>query len=374
MSNPMNAIGSTHVVLEQFGTQVEGFCNAHSSQAMQALEQLSCLSWMDPSICVGGAPHFHHAPACGAIPYPSIEQSGAPAGKGLSKDPTGWPKGSIKTAGGYTVVPEKGNNAWSIYAPGQKSGDKAHTRIWGDPHVDEKDGTRWDFTKNSNFRLPDGTLISARTTSQKGQSVTKGLTITNGADRVDVTGIDKNQPKVGPIKNDGYEWRSQHVGNSPNRDTFVLGGTKDNVQWFKEKGGQVEGLITGSKQDRQGSYQQVLNRGKNYFVDPRLRPPLGSRAWGNQFRSAVTDSIAQMGLPSPVRDMLTSFVSLDHAQTAFMDSLSQMWPNGCFGGLSHSPGGLEGAFGAIGRLGDELLTFAQMDAALKMSLHTGLHA
>ena len=106
------------------------------------------------------------------MPLPNIQFSGAPAGQGLNKNPGGgWPENSIQTAGGYTIVPE-GNASWKIFDKGAKPGDAAMTHVWGDPHVNEKDGTRWDFTKDSNFRLPDGTTIAVHTSSETGQSVT----------------------------------------------------------------------------------------------------------------------------------------------------------------------------------------------------------
>ncbi|MBX7253646.1 MAG: hypothetical protein K1X50_16820, partial [Candidatus Promineofilum sp.] len=43
----------------------------------------------------------------------------------------------------------------------------------------------------SSFKLPDGTNIAVTTSAQSGQSVTTGLDITNGADRIKVSGVNK---------------------------------------------------------------------------------------------------------------------------------------------------------------------------------------
>jgi hypothetical protein len=272
----------------------------------------------------------------------------------LQKSPEGWPAGSVKTAGGYTIVPE-GNTNWSIYAPGQKHGEKAHTRVWGDPHVDEKDGTRWDFTKNSDFVLPDGTRINCQTSSETGQSVSTGLTITNGADRVDITGINGGKPVTGDIKMDGYEWRAQHIGSNPNRDTFRLGGDKDNVQWFKETGGQDQGLITGARYDgKTNRYEQVVDGGKKFAVDDSLRAPFGSPAWGNQLRGEVLDQISRLPISPEHRELISKYIAADH----FQNHLRSLFPFSPFGGLSDTFGGgniWHQTQGFVGNLGDIMM-------------------
>src|SRR5688572_19066000 len=89
------------------------------------------------------------APAAGCLRAPQMDMGCAPTGQGLSKNPAGWPQGSVRTAGGYTIVPEGKDQAWKIYGPQQGPDDKPLSRVWGDPHVDEADGQRWDFTKSS---------------------------------------------------------------------------------------------------------------------------------------------------------------------------------------------------------------------------------
>jgi hypothetical protein len=138
--------------------------------------------------------HCACTPDLGILPFPDLSLSGAPAGQGLETGPAGWPPGSVKTAGGYVIVPEGKDCAWSVYGPDQCPGDKPLTRIWGDPHVSENDGDRWDFTKDSDFVLPDGTRIHCNTSSETGQSVSTGLTIVNGQDRVDITGLNSHCP------------------------------------------------------------------------------------------------------------------------------------------------------------------------------------
>lgn len=205
------------------------------------------------NIYLGGAPG-----GAGEIPKPDADQSTAPEGKGLTKSPEGFPEGSVRTAGGYTIVPEGEKAAWRVYGPGQSAEDSPLTRVWGDPHVSEGDGTRWDFTKGSDFVLPDGTSIYARTTAETGQSVTAGLEIVNGRDRVSIDGINTDKPQVGEITNDGEVWLEAHAAEG--RDQFILEHNEEatDVKWFRERNGNMDGLVTGAKLEG-GSYEQTID-------------------------------------------------------------------------------------------------------------------
>lgn len=66
------------------------------------------------------------------------------------------------------------------------------TRVWGDPHVDiGNDGSsEFSFTKDATYRLADGTKISVGTVSAGGgATMSSSLTITNGRNAVQVTGL-----------------------------------------------------------------------------------------------------------------------------------------------------------------------------------------
>jgi hypothetical protein len=239
----------------------------------------------------------------GVLSSPSVDQAASPAGKGLEKNPEGWPEGSVRTAGGYTIVPEGKDAAFKVYGPNQSPSDEPMTRVWGDPHVSEKDGTKWDFTKDSNFRLPDGTTISVDTTSQTGQSVSQKLDIVNGDDHVAIGGINTDSPKTGDIGPGGQAWLEK---NAKSRDNFRLGdtGNEDDVKWFKENAaGQVEGLITGATQDAEKSYIQTLDTTQkdagagsasdvNAVADRRAA--LGSNEWKQQFEQMISELFSQM--------------------------------------------------------------------------------
>lgn len=200
----------------------------------------------------------HTAPSCcaGCIPAPTARPQGGLQVGGVE----GFPANAIRTAGGYTIVPEGRDQAWSIFAPGQKACEEPTTRVWGDPHVNEKDGTRWDFTKDSNFTLPDGTIIRCDTTSEVGQSVSQGLTILSGNDRVDVTGVNTASPKVTAAK-DAQDYLARNAQTLAAGHTFALQHDGNNVNWFRSTNGQLDGLVTGARSnvDGQGSYDQIID-------------------------------------------------------------------------------------------------------------------
>lgn len=317
------------------GAHLQAAFAGNPAAGMNALQMLQQVSLLDQMQGGGGRPSMFpgmgsgsHVPACGALPPPNVSHSSAPAGRGLATGEPGWPSGTVTTAGGYRIVPEGKDAAWSIYAPGQKHGEKAHTRIWGDPHVDEKDGTRWDFTKNSDFVLPDGTRINAETTSETGQSVSKALNITNGADRVRIDGIANNRPVTGAITQDGYEWRAAHLSSNPNRDSFHLGGDQNNVHWTRERNGQIDGVITGAFYDKgQNAYEQKIDPTLRASVDPSLRPDpfTNPTAWGNMIRGEANDAFAKLGLGPNAAAGFAFATHMDHLQGAFQHDLRQLF-------------------------------------------------
>jgi hypothetical protein len=210
------------------------------------------------------------APSCcgGCIPAPQTQPQGGLQVGGVE----GFPTNAIRTAGGYTIVPEGKDQAWRIYSPGQQACEEPTTRVWGDPHVNEKDGTRWDFTKDSNFTLPDGTVIRCDTTSEVGQSVTQGLTILSGNDRVEVSGVNTNSPKVTATK-DAQEYFAKNAETLASGHTFALQHDGKDVSWFRSTNGKLDGLVTGARSnvDGKGSYDQIIDA-KTAPKDPLASP------------------------------------------------------------------------------------------------------
>ncbi|MBI5542648.1 MAG: DUF1521 domain-containing protein [Deltaproteobacteria bacterium] len=125
--------------------------------------------------------------------------------------------GVVITPGGFKIE-QLGQYEWKITGP-----DGSSTRIWGDPHVAESDGGAWDFKKNSSFVLPDGTIINVNTKKFGDMTVTSGLDIINGNDRVQVTGIDAGKGQVGQVTGDGKLALEQYAAN----ELLVMGETAD---------------------------------------------------------------------------------------------------------------------------------------------------
>lgn len=149
--------------------------------------------------------------------------------------------GKITTPGGYTIEATK-QHEWIITGPDGKT-----TRIWGDPHVAEGDGGTWDFKRDSTFVLGDGTRINVKTAPWNGGSmtVTSGLEIISGNDRVNITGIDQGKGVVGDITQDGFAHSNCFAGN----DVFVMGRETDDWAY---QGREVVGSDNGGESFKLG--------------------------------------------------------------------------------------------------------------------------
>lgn len=157
-------------------------------------------------------------PTCGCH-HPDPVDSSHPQGS-LTTDKNGV----ITTPGGYKIE-ATGQYEWKITDPDGKSS----TRVWGDPHVEEHsaDGNNhnFDFKKPTSFVLGDGTKIDVSVKPYNNMTVTTGLQITNGNDRVQISDIDQGKGKVGDVTHDGF----QHVNDFGKNDVFVMG--KNAGQW-----------------------------------------------------------------------------------------------------------------------------------------------
>ena len=130
---------------------------------------------------------------------------------------------------GYKITIPGENEEWTIT---DANGDS--TRIWGDPHVSEGDGngkTNWDFQENSTFILGDGTKISVGTAGKGSGKVTDTLTITQGNQSIEVTGIAANDPKIGQPSLGG----AQLDADTNDGHVFKMGDEADD--WTYQQGG-----------------------------------------------------------------------------------------------------------------------------------------
>jgi hypothetical protein len=181
-----------------------------------------------------------HTGGCFPCEPPKPQDGCRPQG-GLKVDD----KGVITTPGGYKIE-QLGQFEWKVSGPDGKS-----TRVWGDPHVDESDGGKFDFKRNTTFELPDGTHIHVTTKpwGNSGMTVTGQLNIVNGDDHVAVTDIDKGKGKVGqPDKNGWDEYCNFKAFNT---DTLRMG--KETDDWTFQ-GREVIGDHNGGESFKLGNY------------------------------------------------------------------------------------------------------------------------
>lgn len=180
----------------------------------------------------------------GTVPFPPTTENGTHPLGGLTAEGN-----TVTTAGGYEIE-MLSKFEWKITGP-----DGNHTRIWGDPHVDEGDGGKWDFKRNSTFVLGDGTQIHCTTVpwGNKGMTVTGSLEIVSGNERVMVTDIDQGRGKVGDVTQDGYS-RASHMFD----DVFVMGQESDD--WALH-GHEVIGHRNGGESHKTADKLMILGYG-----------------------------------------------------------------------------------------------------------------
>ena len=198
--------------------------------------------------------------------------SGASNGGGLSPlDPArrsqlGLPANAVafETAAGYVIVFDDVNGgrrgkgeSMQVFGPDNRE----LSQVWGDPHLWEGDGTKWDFTTDGDMVLPDGTLIKMDTTynpnSGSHMSFLETVTIVSGDNKVEVTGISSNNAQAGSITNDGATWRENHqstTAQAAGYSQFFMALEGDKIHYHAMMQGTEQGIVSGSR------YDSSLNR------------------------------------------------------------------------------------------------------------------
>lgn len=103
---------------------------------------------------------------------------------------------TIRLDNGYILTFENKDQAWHI-----KDARGNDVRIWGDPHVHEDDGGKWDFKDQMTFRLADGTKITVKTkpVGNGSRTVSDELFITKGDQAIHVTGVAENRVNISNV-------------------------------------------------------------------------------------------------------------------------------------------------------------------------------
>jgi hypothetical protein len=137
---------------------------------------------------------------------------------------------SVRTLDGYTIRAEGKDQAWSITGPDGKS-----TRIWGDPHVSESDGDKWDFMNRSTFMFGLNKATIEVVPAANGQTYSARLTIYGDRERVTIDGIDKDKPQVTAASDDGI----QHDAALADGEIYTRVITNTGESWVSEMTGKV---------------------------------------------------------------------------------------------------------------------------------------
>lgn len=137
---------------------------------------------------------------------------------------------SVRTLDGYLIRAEGRDEAWTITGPDGKT-----TRIWGDPHVKESDGKKWDFLNRSTFQFGTNKATVEVVPAGNGTTLTSRITIYSGTERVTIDGIDKNKPVVTAVSKDGR----QHDDGLADGITYRRSATSSGEAWTSNLTGKV---------------------------------------------------------------------------------------------------------------------------------------
>jgi len=137
---------------------------------------------------------------------------------------------AVRTLDGYTVRAEGRDQAWTITGPDGKT-----TRIWGDPHVTESDGDRWDFVNRSTFMFGKNKVTVEVVPAGNGQTFSSRITVYSDHERVTIDGIEKNQPNIIAASTDGV----QHDASLADGDVYKRVLTANGEAWQSTRTGRI---------------------------------------------------------------------------------------------------------------------------------------
>ena len=137
---------------------------------------------------------------------------------------------AVRTLDGYTIRTEGRDQAWTITGPDGKT-----TRIWGDPHVSESDGDKWDFLNRSTFMFGKNKVTVEVVPAGNGQTLSSRITVYSDHERVTIDGIDKNQPTIVAASSDGL----QHDASLADGDIYKRIMTPTGEAWTSATTGKI---------------------------------------------------------------------------------------------------------------------------------------
>jgi hypothetical protein len=161
----------------------------------------------------------------GASPLVATQQRGALE---VTKSDAGMI--AVRTLDGFTVRAEGRDQAWSITGP-----DGRATRIWGDPHVTESDGDKWDFINRATFMFGRNKATVEVVPAGNGQTLSARVTVYSDHERVTIDGIDKDQPSIISASTDGL----QHDAALADGEIYKRAVTTNGEAWVSKATGKV---------------------------------------------------------------------------------------------------------------------------------------
>ena len=164
------------------------------------------------------------------------------------------------TKGGYKVVYDPKKHEVHIYDPKGKE----ITKVWGDPHVKEADGSQWQWkNKNVTLILPDGTKLSMH--ANKANGVVTGLDIYAPGYTERVSMNDKGQVAVSHNVLANY----YHDKMTADGDTFVT--TNNGKDWHVIYRENAPGKIETNLTDRDAKKAENFHQRIENLVDAARR-------------------------------------------------------------------------------------------------------
>jgi len=142
---------------------------------------------------------------------------------------------TVRTSDGDVVRAEGKSEAWTISAPDGKT-----TRIFGDPHVQESDGDRWNFKQRSTLAFGANKVTVETAPLKNGHVVSSRITVYSNGERVTIGGIDKNMPTILALAGDGR----QHDDSLSDGTIYSRASTKNGESWSVVQNGKKKVMGT----------------------------------------------------------------------------------------------------------------------------------
>jgi hypothetical protein len=166
------------------------------------------------------------------VPKPAVVSDKSPA-KRLEAVQDDRGVVTVRTSDGYVVRAEGTEAAWTIAAPDGKT-----TRIFGDAHVLENDGDRWDFKQRGTFAFGANKVTVETVPLPNGTTVSSRITLYSNGERVTIGGLDKNRPTILGLAGDGRH----HDDALSDGDIYSRATTKTGESWWLVHNGKKKAM------------------------------------------------------------------------------------------------------------------------------------